>query len=330
MKAKQIVLASRPVGLPKESDFRYEDITLPALKEGEVLLDPNYISVDPYMRGRMSSAKSYVDPFELDQPISGGVVATVLESKSDKFKKGDQVQARLPWATKIIASADELTKNIPGIPPSYFLGIVGMPGLTGYFGTTDICKPTKGETFVVSGAAGAVGTVVGQIGKLKGAKVIGIAGTQDKVDLLLNEFGFDAVINYKTENVAEKLDEYCPDGIDCYYENVGGEITDAVMDRLNRFARIAVCGQIALYNNTEVAMGPRILPTILKTSALVKGFIVSDYMDRMEEGATQLATWVQEGKLKYKETFINGFENIPEAFIGLFKGTNTGKMIVKV
>lgn len=330
MKAKQIVLASRPVGIPKQSDFRFEEIQLPELKEGEVLLDPNYVSVDPYMRGRMSSSKSYVAPFELDQPISGGIVATVLESKSDELKKGDQVQARLPWATKIIAPANELMKITPGIPPSYFLGVVGMPGLTAYFGTIDICQPKAGETLVVSGAAGAVGTVVGQIGKIKGARVIGIAGTQEKVDDLLNEFGYDAVINYKTENVAEKLDEYCPNGIDCYYENVGGEITDAVMERLNRFARIAVCGQISLYNATEVVMGPRILPTILKTSALVKGFIVSDYQERFNEGATQLATWVKEEKIKFQETIVEGFDNIPTAFIGLFKGENKGKMVVKV
>lgn len=330
MKAKQIVLATYPIGMPKYEDFRFEEITLPSLNNGELLLKPLYISVDPYMRGRMIVGKSYVPPFELNKPLSGGIVAEVIESKSNNYKKGDVVQGMLPWATYIVSDDKDLVLTSPGIPASYYLGILGMPGLTAFCGTNYILEPKQGETLVVSGAAGAVGTIVGQIGKIKGCKVIGIAGTDEKVTLLKNKFGYDEVINYKTENIEEKLDKYCPNGIDCYYDNVGGTISDAVIVRFNRFARMALCGQISLYNTTETPIGPRILPALLKMSALVKGFIVRDYADKFPEAFNQLATWVQEGKLQYTETIVEGFDNIPKAFIGLFKGSNQGKMIVKI
>lgn len=330
MKAKQIVLATYPIGMPKYEDFRFEEITLPSLNNGELLLKPLYISVDPYMRGRMIVGKSYVPPFELNKPLSGGIVAEVIESKSNNYKKGDVVQGMLPWATYIVSDDKDLVLTSPGIPASYYLGILGMPGLTAFCGTNYILEPKQGETLVVSGAAGAVGTIVGQIGKIKGCKVIGIAGTDEKVTLLKNKFGYDEVINYKTENIEEKLDKYCPNGIDCYYDNVGGTISDAVIVRFNRFARMALCGQISLYNTTETPIGPRILPALLKMSALVKGFIVRDYADKFPEAFNQLATWVQEGKLQYTETIVEGFDNIPKAFIGLFEGSNQGKMIVKI
>lgn len=330
MKAKQIVLATYPIGMPKYEDFRFDEITLPSLNNGELLLKPLYISVDPYMRGRMIVGKSYVPPFELNKPLSGGIVAEVIESKSNNYKKGDVVQGMLPWATYIVSDDKDLVLTSPGIPASYYLGILGMPGLTAFCGTNYILEPKQGETLVVSGAAGAVGTIVGQIGKIKGCKVIGIAGTNEKVTLLKNKFGYDEVINYKTENIEEKLDKYCPNGIDCYYDNVGGTISDAVIVRFNRFARMALCGQISLYNTTETPIGPRILPALLKMSALVKGFIVRDYADKFPEAFKQLATWVQEGKLQYTETIVEGFDNIPKAFIGLFKGSNQGKMIVKI
>lgn len=330
MKAKQIVLATRPIGVPKFEDFRFEEVNVRSPQKGEVMLQPLYVSVDPYMRGRMSDSKSYVPPFELGQPIVGGIVSTVVESNSNLFKKGDTVHGLLPWATTCIVSEKEISKTFPGISPSYHLGIVGMPGLTAYFGLTDICRPKEGETVVVSGAAGAVGTVVGQIAKIKRCRVVGIAGTQEKVELLRNSFGYDEVINYKTEDVEEMLDKYCPNGIDCYYDNVGGNITDYVIQRFNRYARMALCGQISLYNSTDIPMGPRILPAILKTSSLIKGFIVRDYMDRFPEAINQLSIWVNEGQLNYKETIVEGFDNIPKAFIGLFKGSNEGKMIVKI
>lgn len=327
---KQIVLASYPISMPKTSDFRFEEITCPTLKEEQVLLKPTYISVDPYMRGRMTLSKSYIEPFKLNEPLVGGVVAEVIESKSDVLKVGDSVQGMLPWASEIVADATTLRKIPNNIPASYFIGILGMPGLTAYFGLMDICKPKKGETVVISGAAGAVGTVVGQIAKIQGCHVVGLAGTDEKVELLKAEFGFDYAINYKTEDIKAKLEEYCPNGIDCYYDNVGGDISDIVIAQFNRFARMALCGQIALYNATEISVGPRVLPALLKTSSLVKGFIVSDYTAQFPEAFVQLGKWVQAGQLKYKETIINGFDNIPAAFIGLFSGENKGKMIVKI
>lgn len=330
MKAQQIVLASRPIGMPKYEDFRFEEIKVRGLDKDEVLLKPTYISVDPYMRGRMSSSKSYVAPFEIDAAIQGGVVAEVVESRSELFNIGDHVLGVLPWATLAVAHEKELTKIQEGVPQSYYLGVLGMPGLTAYFGLMDICQPKAGETVVVSGAAGAVGTIVGQIAKIQGSRVIGIAGTDEKCELLKSKFNFDKVINYKTEDVEEMLDKYCPDGIDCYYDNVGGQITDSVIFRFNRFARMALCGQISLYNSTEIPMGPRILPAILKTSSLVKGFIVRDYADRFPEAMPKLIQWVKEGKLNYTETVLDGFENVPKAFIGLFKGENQGKMIIKI
>lgn len=330
MKAKQIVLASRPKGMPNESNFRFEEIELKSLKSGEVLLKPLYVSVDPYMRGRMSDAKSYAEPFTVNDPIVGGVVAIVEESQSTSFKKGDEVLGMLPWATFCVHDTKGLQKIDAGIPESYYLGIVGMPGLTAYFGITDICNPKKGETVVISAAAGAVGSIAGQIAKIRRCRVVGIAGSDEKIKMLKEKFGFDEVINYKTANMNTALEKACPQGIDCYYDNVGGDITDAVVAQFNKYARMALCGQIALYNETSMPLGPRILPTILKTSTLIKGFIVSDYQQRFPEGIKQLAEWVKDGKLKYNETVINGFEKLPDAFLGLFSGANTGKMIVKI
>lgn len=331
MKAEQIVLASRPNGLPTKENFRFEEIDLPDLESGQVLLNSLYISVDPYMRGRMNDAKSYIPPFELNKPIVGGIVAVVVESKSSKFQKGDKVLgSMLSWSTLLVANEDVLQKIEAGIPESYYLGILGMPGLTAYFGTIDICKPQAGETFVVSGAAGAVGSVVGQIAKIKGCRVVGIAGSDDKVKLLKEKFGFDEVINYKTEDVFAAIQKACPNGVDCYYDNVGGEITDAVVANFNKYARMALCGHISSYNDTEVSIGPRPWANILKTSTLVKGFLVFDYQAHFSEGTVQLSKWLQEGKLKYTETILEGFEELPNALIGLFKGTNTGKMVVKI
>lgn len=330
MKVQQIVLASRPEGLPTDENFRFEELELPVIQAEEVLLKPLYISVDPYMRGRMSDAKSYVPPFEVGQPITGGVVAVVEESKSSKLKKGDKVLGMLPWATGSVQKAESLQKIDESIPASYYLGIVGMPGLTAYFGLTDICNPQKGETVVVSGAAGAVGTIVGQIAKIRGCRVVGIAGSDDKVILLKQKFGFDEVVNYKTDDLISALAKACPSGVDCYYDNVGGDITDAVISYFNKHARMALCGQISLYNEISIPTGPRILTNILKTSALIKGFIVGDYQARFPEGIAQLEKWVKEGKLKYTETVIEGFDELPNAFLGLFEGANTGKMIVKI
>jgi len=331
MNSKQIVLASRPKGTPTSEDFRIENVELPELKEDDLLLQGMYYSVDPYMRGRMNDAKSYVAPFKVGQPIEGGVVAKVVESKSVDFKTGDIVMGALPWQQQIVAPAKGVKKIDASIAPaSYYLGILGMPGLTAYFGLMDITKPKAGETVVVSGAAGAVGVVVGQIAKIQGCRVIGIAGTDDKINLLKETFGFDEGINYKTTaDIKQAIAQLCPNGVDVYFDNVGGAISDAVISNINFHARIALCGQIALYNSTEVPMGPRLQPMLLTRSVLMQGFIVSNYQSRFPEGIQQLAQWITAGKLKFTETILQGFEQLPAALIGLFKGVNTGKMVVE-
>jgi NADPH:quinone reductase len=331
MDIKQIVLAGRPKGVPTQENFRTETVSLPELKSDEMLIKGLFYSVDPYMRGRMNDVKSYSPPFKVDAPISGGIVGEVEESKSPDFKKGDIVVGMLPWATQMIVASKEIRKIDTSLAPaSYYLGILGMPGLTAYFGLTDIGKPKSGETVVISGAAGAVGIVVGQIAKLKDCKVIGIAGSDDKINMLKDEFHFDEVINYKTtSNIGDAIKKACPDGVDVYFDNVGGEISDAVIANINFHARIVLCGQISLYNSTESEVGPRLQPMLLTRSVLMQGFIISNYQSRFGEGIIQLSQWVKEGKLTYKETIVNGFDKLPEAFIALFAGSNTGKMIVK-
>ncbi|MDF1546846.1 MAG: NADP-dependent oxidoreductase [Bacteroidales bacterium] len=332
MNTEQIVLKSRPRGLPTEENFSYENIQLPELQPGEVLLEAICFSVDPYMRGRMNDAKSYVPPFQIGQPVEGGVIAKVIESKSDQLLTGDVVTARLPWRQQTLASAKILQKvDTTVAPASYYLGILGMPGLTAYFGLLDIGKPKAGETVVVSGAAGAVGIVVGQIAKIKGCRVIGIAGSDNKIKSLKEEFGFDEGINYKTTKILRKdIARLCPNGVDVYFDNVGGEISDAVIANMNFHSRISLCGQIALYNSTEIPMGPRLQPILLTRSVLMQGFIVSNYQGRFSEGINQLAQWVKDGSLKYTETKVKGFKQLPKALISLFNGANTGKMIVEV
>lgn len=331
MKTKQIVLAARPIGTPKFDDFRFENIELDALKKGEVLLKGLYYSVDPYMRGRMNDGKSYVAQFELDKPIEGGVLATVVESKSVLFKTGDTVLGALPWSEQMIASDKGLQKIESTVESlTYYLGILGMTGLTAYFGLMHIGKPKAGETVVVSGAAGAVGIVVGQIAKIQGARVIGIAGSDEKAQMLKEEFGYDEVINYKTNNdMNATIAKLCPNGVDVYFDNVGGSISDAVIQNLNFHARIALCGQISLYNSTEIPMGPRIQPMLLTRSVLMQGFIINNFQKEFPEGITQLSKWVNEGKLKFTETIVEGFDQLPTALLGLFRGENKGKMIVK-
>jgi NADPH:quinone reductase len=331
MKTKQIVLAARPKGVPKAINFRTETIVLPNIKEGEVLLKANYFSVDPYMRGRMNDAKSYAEPFKIDNPINGGVTGTIMESKSDNFKVGDSVVGMLPWQEQCVVSEKALQKiDISTAPESYYLSVLGMTGLTAYFGLMHIGKPKKGETVVVSGAAGAVGIVVGQIAKIQGCRVIGIAGSDKKVNVLIDQFGFDQAINYKTtKDLRKDIAKACPDGVDIYFDNVGGEVSDAVIDNINFNARIALCGQISLYNSTEIPVGPRIQPMLLTRSVLMQGFIVGNFSSDFPEGMKHLSTWVKEGKIKFKETIENNFDNLPAALIGLFKGENTGKMIVK-
>ncbi|XWW43758.1 NADP-dependent oxidoreductase [Fibrella sp. USSR17] len=332
MSDHQILLASRPKGMPDATNFSVEAVTLPELQAGDVLIEPTYFSVDPYMRGRMNEGKSYIAPFEVGQPLVGGAVARVVESLADGIAAGDLVTGSLPWATRAVVPGKSLKKIDASLAPaSYYLGILGMPGLTAYFGLLDIGNPQPGETVVVSGAAGAVGIIVGQIAKIKGARVVGIAGSDDKIALLKDEFGFDAVVNYKTAgDLSAAIAEACPNGVDVYFDNVGGDVSDAVIKHLNFHARIPLCGQIALYNTTDVPMGPRIQPMLLTRSVLMKGFTIGNYQARFGEGIKQLAAWVGEGKLRYTETTIKGFDKLPEALLGLFSGQNTGKMIVEV
>jgi NADPH-dependent curcumin reductase CurA len=280
----------------------------------------------------MSDAKSYVAPFQVGEAIVSGLVARVIESKADNLKVGDYVMERLPWQEEIVVPAAGLQVVDEKIALlSYYLGILGMPGLTAYFGLLDIGKPQKGETVVVSGAGGAVGMVVGQIAKIKGCRVVGIAGDDAKNDYLMKELNFDAVINYKTvKNLGAALGLACPSGVDVYFDNVGGEISDAVCAQINKGARIIICGQISLYNATSQPSGPRVQPILLKRSALMQGFIVSDYVSRFSEGFKALVSWVVSGQLKYAQTTYNGFDKLPEAFLGLFEGKNLGKMIVEV
>jgi len=331
MTNRTILLASRPQGKPTSDTFRFENREQPTPSEGQVLLKALYVSVDPYMRGRMSDAKSYIPPFEVDQPINGGVVAEVVESQHPELAVGTVVTGNLPWQEYSLSDGKGLTTVATDGPPiSYYLGVLGMPGLTAYFGLLDICKPKSGETVVVSGAAGAVGSIVGQLAKIKGARVIGTAGSDEKV-AYLKELGFDEAINYKTTpDIAQALADACPDGVDCYFDNVGGEITDAVYNLLNTHARIALCGQISTYNAEETPVGPRPEGKLLKTSSMLQGFIVSNYANRFPEGIRELTQWVEQGKLTFEETITEGFDQIPAAFLGLFTGENTGKALVKV
>lgn len=331
-KNRQFVLANRPVGEPSEDNFRLELSPMPCIRKGQILVKVEYISVDPYQRGRMSARKSYVRPYKINEVIWGSSVGVVIQSRSDIIKVGDHVEGQLGWQEYAAVSDTCVLKVDPKLAPlSNYLGILGMTGLTAYFGLLDIGKPKEGETVVVSGAAGAVGNVVGQIAKIIKSRAVGIAGDDVKCRYLLDELGFDAVINYKTaKNMRLELKRACPNGIDVYFDNVGGEISDAVISMINNDARIPICGQINQYNMLEIPRGPRIQGMLLTHTALMKGFLVFKYSERFDEGIRQLAEWLNEGKLKSSETIVEGFLNTPKAFLGLFKGENIGKQIVKV
>ena len=330
--SKTILLKNRPQGTPQNSNFEFIEEEKPSPKDGEVLLRTKYVSVDPYLRGRMRDEKSYIEPFKIGAPIASAVVAEVIESKNDRFEKGDFLTGSLEWKEYQTSTAENLRKvsNDEG-SLSANLGILGMTGLTAYFGLDKIGEPKEGETLLVSGAAGAVGSVVGQIGKIKGLKVIGIAGSDEKVELLKSKFGFDAAINYnKTDDLAVAIKEHAPDGIDIYFDNVGSYTLDAAMKNINRLGRVINCGAISLYNETEKPTGPRLETTIVKQSVKMQGFIVSNYQEHFPEGVKQLSQWLNDGKLVKEETVVEGFDSIPQAFIDLFEGKNKGKMVVKI
>jgi len=331
MPNKEIRFASRPAGMPTVDNFNIVDADTPQLNDGEVLVRTLYISVDPYLRGRMREARSYVPPFQIGEVIRSGVVGEVIESRATEFSPGDIVTGMLGWRLYNAATAPELRKVDPRVASiTTALGVLGMPGLTAYFGLLDIGKPKEGETVVVSGAAGAVGTAVCQIAKIKGCRAVGIAGSDEKNQYLTAALGVDAAVNYKSPEMSQALKQACPKGVDVYFDNVGGEVSDAVTPLLNHGARVVICGQISLYNLDKPDVGPRPQPFLLVNSALMKGFIITDYSARFAEGVMNLAQWLIAGKLKYAETVVEGFENTPKAFIGLFSGENLGKQLVKV
>ncbi|MGD0922817.1 MAG: NADP-dependent oxidoreductase [Terriglobia bacterium] len=329
---KQITLAARPVGFPKESDFKLVESPLPTLGPGQMLVRALYLSVDPYMRGRMSSAKSYAASVELGGVMMGGVVGQVVESRHPQFAAGEIVQGMFGWQQYAASDGEGVRKVDPKLAPiSTALGVLGMPGMTAYFGLLEIGKPQPGETVVISGAAGAVGSLVGQIAKIVGCHTVGIAGTEEKVRYVVEELKFDSAFDYhSTANYHRRLTELCPQGVDVYFDNVGGALTDAVVRLINVRARLVICGQISQYNLRRPETGPRWLWALLVKQARAEGFLVFQFADRFEEGLQQMAQWLQEGKLKYRESIIEGIENAPRAFLGMLKGENIGKQLVKV
>ncbi|MFP6595731.1 MAG: NADP-dependent oxidoreductase [Dehalococcoidia bacterium] len=321
---RQWVLKSRPDGMPTEADFELVESPIPSPEYGQVLIKSVWNSMDPYMRGRITSS-----------PIGGVIeseaVGRVMESRLDGINVGDIVRGRIGWQEYGLLDVTSANPVNPDYGPiSTSIGVLGMPGLTAYFGLLDVCEPKPGDTVVVSSASGAVGAVVGQIAKIGGCRVIGIAGSDEKVSYVVDELGFDAGINYKAENVSEALGLVAPDGVDCYFDNVGGPITEAVMEHLAMYSRTVICGRISEYNESEPSMGPRILRYLHSTRSRIQGFTVNQYPAQFEDGRAQLARWVKSGEIKYKEDIIEGFENCPKAFIGQLGGANFGKLLIKV
>jgi len=332
---RQIVLAKRPSGKPESANFRLEESSIPVPEDGQVLCKTIYLSLDPYMRGRMNAGKSYAPPVEIDEVMGGGTVGQVIESKNSGFSAGDLVFGYGGWQEFWVQQGTELKKVDPKLAPiSTATGVLGMPGVTAYTGLLNIGQPKKGETVVVAAASGAVGSVVGQIARIKGARAVGIAGSAEKCKYVKEELGFDACVNHNSPEFAEALKAVCPDGIDVYFENVGGKVFETVSPLFNDFARIPVCGIISAYNATELPPGPNLTPLLMR-DILVKrltfrGFIVWDFASQEKEALTKLAEWIKEGKLNYREDIVDGIENAPEAFIGLLEGKNFGKLVIRV
>ena len=332
---RKIVLASRPTGLPTKDNFALVEEKLPVPRDGQVLVQTIYLSLDPYMRGRMSDAKSYAESVAIGGTIVGGTVSRIVQSKSGEFREGDIVLCAAGWQTHAAVGAAGLIKLDRGrFPLSYFLGVLGMPGLTAYVGLLDIGRAKAGETIVVSAASGAVGSVAGQIAKIKGMRAIGIAGGARKCAYLTDELGFDASVDYKAPDFMENLKRACPNGIDVYFDNVGGDVLDAVFPHLNIGARVPVCGRIAHSSDTAAPSGPNRLPGIMAQvlikRILMQGFIIFDHQDRRPEFLADVGQWVEQGGIKYREDVTDGLENAPEAFIGLLTGRNFGKSLVRL
>lgn len=330
--SREIQLKKRPVGMPAQDDFEQVEKTLAQPGEGELLIRNLYVSVDPYMRARMIDQESYLPPFPLGETITGGAVGEVIVSHSDTFKAGDHVLSFAGWREYFVSDGSDLTPVDPAIlPVQSFLGVAGMTGLTAYVGLLNIGKPRENDTVYVSAASGAVGSIVCQIAKIKGCRVVGSAGSDEKVDWLRREIGIDGAFNYKqVDNLSAELKSQCPDGIDIYFESVGGSHLEVVLDHMKPFGRIPMCGMISQYNRTRLEPGPANLIQVIGKRLRMQGFIVSDHYDQLPQFQADMAGWIGEGRIKWRETIIEGIENVPKAFLGLFSGDNLGKMLVKV
>lgn len=330
--SREIRLKQRPVGLPSGGDFELVTVTIPAPGPGEVLVHNLYMSVDPYMRGRMIEQPSYVEPFQLGQPLEGGCVGQVVQSQNGTFQVGDYVLGRKGWREYYVSNGADLTKIDPSLAPvQAYLGVLGMPGMTAYVGLLDIGRPQAGNTVFVSAAAGAVGSVVCQIAKLKGCRVVGSAGSAAKVHWLREVAGVDAAFNYKeVDSLTAEVGRHCPQGIDVYFDNVGGAHLEAALEHMNMRGRIVLCGMISQYNDTTPSSGPRNLRLAVRKRLSLTGFIVSDHADRRPQFYADMGAWIAAGKIRWQETIVDGIENAPKAFLGLFMGENIGKMLVRL
>jgi NADPH-dependent curcumin reductase CurA len=329
--SREIQLAARPVGEPKPEDFRLAEVEVGDPAPGQLLVHNQWISVDPYMRGRMNDTRSYVQPFALGDPLDGGAVGEVVASGDDRFSEGQTVLHQLGWREYALVPADQARPVDPQLAPaSAYLGVLGMPGLTAYVGVLDIAALRDGDVVFVSAAAGAVGSAAGQIARLRGCRVIGSAGSDEKVAFVRDELGFDAAFNYRDGPVRDLLAAAAPEGIDVYFDNVGGDHLEAALFALRNFGRVAMCGAISLYNATDAPPGPRNTALAVARRLTLRGFIVSDHFDRFPDFAGEVGGWVRDGKLAYRETVVEGIERAPEAFIGLLRGQNLGKMVVRL
>jgi len=332
---QQIRLAARPVGMPKQSDWKFTNESLRDIADGEVVVKTLYLSLDPAMRGWMNEGKSYIRPVAIDEVMRAGGIGKVIASKSPKFAVGDYVSGGIGVQQYWVGPADDKTAGFYKVDPKAaplpkYLNALGMPGMTAYFGLLDVGQPKAGETVVVSGAAGAVGQTVGQVAKQKGCRVVGIAGGKEKCDFVVNELGFDACIDYKNGSVREGLKQHCPQGVDVYFDNVGGDILDDVLTRINMKARIIICGAISQYNNTTPVKGPANYLSLLVNRARMEGIVVFDYADRYHVGVAEMAKWMKEGSFKTREDIVAGLEKFPEALLMLFEGKNFGKLVLQV
>lgn len=331
MKNHQFLLASRPTGLPTRANWNYVETETPELQEGEILIQTQFISLDPAMRGWMNDAKSYIPPVGIGEVMRAGTAGRILDSKNPQFEVGEAVTGYWGVQEYTVSNGKGITKvDTSFVPLEVYTGTLGTAGLTAYFGLLNIGEPKAGETVVVSGAAGAVGMIVGQIAKIKGCRVIGLAGGQTKCDFVVNELGFDACIDYKNEDIRKSLKQHAPEGVDVYFDNVGGDILDVVMAQIRRKARIIICGAISQYNSTTGIAGPKNYLSLLVNSARMEGFVVFDFAKEYGKGIVDMIQWMKEGKLKSKEHVVEGFDTFPETLLMLFKGENLGKLVLKV